>query len=417
MNDFDKKKLLELSEEAEKETLEEREYVRNKIEYFNQVKVLSAFISRQVSDLHFAPTTGYGYHDTGRDLLDDIYAEVFGAESAFVRWHFASGTHTIFTALNALLRPGEELLSITGHPYDTLAKSIGLCAEIKGSLIDKGVIYKEIPLTNKGEVHIDSFGEHINSRTKVAFIQRSRGYCWRKSLSIDDMSTIISKLKTIKKDIIVLVDNCYGEFVEIKEPCAVGADIVAGSLIKNPGGGICPAGGYVAGKKDFIDMVSSSLIAPGIGREVGASVFTNRFFYQGLYLAPLMVSQALQGMIWAGAFFQKLGLDISPLMGEKRGDIVQAVKLGSEKKLLAFCQAIQNNSPVDSHLTLESAYTPGYSDKIVMASGTFIQGASLELTADGPVREPYIAYLQGGLSYFHIKYAVMRAMERMECFL
>ena len=405
--------LLEISKKAEHDTKELREKVKD-IEEYNQLKVLKAFISRGVSDFHFSGSSGYGYHDSGRDLLDEIYAEVFGGEKALVRWQFVSGTHAISSALFGILRPGDEFVSITGTPYDTLGKVIGLVPGVKGTVIDWKINYREIPLREDGIVDIDSFERYITKNTKIAFIQRSRGYFWRKSLTVDDISIIVKKLKEIKNDIIILVDNCYGEFTDKKEPLDVGADIIAGSLIKNPGGGICPTGGYIAGREDLVELAAGRLTAPGIGSEVGTSMYINRTLYQGLYLAPLLVSQALCGMIWAGTMFEHLNYITLPVKGEKRGDTVQAVKLGSKEKLIKFCQGIQSSSPVDSHVNLEGGYTPGYSDKIVMAAGTFIQGASLELSADGPLREPFIAYLQGGLSYFHIKYAVLKALEGME---
>ena len=408
---FSYEELIKISEEAEKDTLMEREKAR-KIEEYNQTKVLEAFISSGVSDFHFSGSSGYGYNDTGREVLDEIYAKVFKAESALVRWQFVSGTHAIASALFGLLRPGEELLSITGTPYDTLGKVIGLFPGVENSIINCGTIYKEVPLNKDGSVALEAFEDYITDKTRVAFIQRSKGYCWRKSLSVDDIEKIVHKLKSIKEDIIILVDNCYGEFVEKREPLEAGADLIAGSLIKNPGGGICPTGGYVAGKEYLVEKVADRLTAPGLGGEVGATLGINRTFYQGFFLAPMVVSQALQGMIWAGEFFRKLRFKTLPGKEDIRGDIVQAVELGTEEKLMAFCQGIQSNSPVDSYVSLESSYMPGYEDKVVMASGTFFQGASLELTADGPIRAPFIAYLQGGLSYFHIKYAVINAIKR-----
>ncbi|MEQ8168404.1 MAG: methionine gamma-lyase family protein [Candidatus Eremiobacterota bacterium] len=405
--------LLEISKKAEHDTKELREKVKD-IEEYNQLKVLKAFISRGVSDFHFSGSSGYGYHDSGRDLLDEIYAEVFGGEKALVRWQFVSGTHAISSALFGILRPGDEFLAVTGTPYDTLGKVIGLVPGVRGTLTDWRINYREVPLRNDGNVDIESFERYITKNTKLAFIQRSRGYCWRKSLTVDDISPVVKRLKEIKKDIIILVDNCYGEFTDKKEPLDSGADIIAGSLIKNPGGGICPTGGYIAGREDLVELAAGRLTAPGIGSEVGTSMYINRTLYQGLYLAPLLVSQALSGMIWAGSMFEHLNYITLPARGEKRGDTVQAVRLGSKEKLIKFCQGIQSNSPVDSYVNLEGGYTPGYSDKLVMAAGTFIQGASLELSADGPLREPFIAYLQGGLSYFHIKYAVLRALEAME---
>ena len=405
--------LLEISKKAEDDTKDFREEVRH-IEEHNQLKVLKAFISRGVSDFHFSGSSGYGYHDSGRDLLDEIYAEVFGGEKALVRWQFVSGTHAISSALFGILRPGDEFLAVTGPPYDTLAKVIGIVPGAKGAIMDWKINYREIPLREDGTVDIESFEKHITKKTKLALIQRSRGYCWRKSLTVDDLSLIIKRLKEIKEDIIVMVDNCYGEFTDKKEPLEAGADIIAGSLIKNPGGGICPTGGYIAGREDLVELAAGRLTAPGIGSEVGTSMYINRTLYQGFYLAPLLVSQALCGMIWAGSIFEHLNYITLPNKGEKRGDTVQAVRLGSKEKLVKFCQGIQSNSPVDSHVNLEGGYTPGYSDKIVMAAGTFIQGASLELSADGPLREPFIAYLQGGLSYFHTKYAVLRALEALD---
>jgi len=405
--------LLEISKKAENDTKELREKVKD-IEEYNQLKVLKAFISHGVSDFHFSGSSGYGYHDSGRDILDEIYAEVFGGEKALVRWQFVSGTHAISSAMFGILRPGDEFLAVTGTPYDTLGKVIGLVPGVRGTLTDWRINYREVPLRNDGNVDIESFERYITKNTKLAFIQRSRGYCWRKSLTVDDISPVVKRLKEIKEDIIILVDNCYGEFTDKKEPLDSGADIIAGSLIKNPGGGICPSGGYIAGRGDLVELAAGRLTAPGIGSEVGTSMYINRTLYQGLYLAPLLVSQALSGMIWAGSMFEHLNYITLPAKGEKRGDTVQAVKLGSKEKLIKFCQGIQSNSPVDSHVNLEGGYTPGYTDKIVMAAGTFIQGASLELSADGPLREPFIAYLQGGLSYFHIKYAVLRALEAME---
>ncbi len=405
--------LLEISKKAEADTKNFRDEVKD-IEEYNQLKVLKAFISHGVSDFHFSGSSGYGYHDSGRDILDEIYAEVFGGEKALVRWQFVSGTHAISSAMFGILRPGDEFLAVTGPPYDTLGKVIGLVPGGKGTVMDWNIDYREIPLKNDGNVDIESFERYITKNTKLAFIQRSRGYCWRKSLTVDDISIIVKKLKEIKNDIIILVDNCYGEFTDKKEPLDVGADIIAGSLIKNPGGGICPTGGYIAGREDLVELAAGRLTAPGIGSEVGTSMYINRTLYQGLYLAPLLVSQALCGMIWAGTMFEYLNYITLPAKGEKRGDTVQAVRLGSKEKLIKFCQGIQSSSPVDSYVNLEGGYTPGYSDKLVMAAGTFIQGASLELSADGPLREPFIAYLQGGLSYFHIKYAVLRALEAME---
>lgn len=381
------------------------------IAYQNQVKVLNAFKHQRVRDTHFNVSTGYGYGDMGRDGLEEIYAEIFVAEDALVRSQIVSGTHAIAACLFGILRPGDELVSIMGSPYDTLASIIGKNNDIPGTLVDRGIKYSEARLQTDGAADFNSIAKSITKDTRMAFIQRSRGYSLRPSLTIDDIAHIISIIKTKNPDTLVMVDNCYGEFTDIKEPCQVGADIIAGSLIKNPGGGLVPSGGYVAGKKDLVEQVSYHLTAPGLGKELGASLINNRYLYQGVFMAPHVVMQALKSASLVAYIFEKYGYQVYPSWNELRGDIVQAVKLKNTNEVLNFCQVIQNNSPVDSDVRLEFAELPGYDDPVVMAAGTFVQGSSIELSCDAPLREPYCAYLQGGLTYEHCRYVIKELIE------
>ncbi|WP_407669693.1 methionine gamma-lyase family protein [Paenibacillus kobensis] len=379
----------------------------------NQWKVIRAFQQHKVSDFHFNGSTGYGYNDRGREVLDLVYADVFGAEAALVRPHFVSGTHTIGTALFGVLRPGDELLYVTGRPYDTLHKVIGKPGDGTGSLQDWGIGYGEVALLPDGTVDWDGVAAQMNERTKVVGIQRSRGYDWRSSFTVEQIGEMVSRLKAIKPDVIVFVDNCYGEFTELTEPTEVGVDLMAGSLIKNPGGGIAATGGYIAGKADLVEAAAYRLTAPGIGGEVGAMLGTMRGMYQGLYFAPHTVGQALKGSVFASALFEMLGFETKPAWDEPRTDLIQAIRFGSADHLIAFVQGIQKAAAVDSHVVPEPWDMPGYEHPVIMAAGTFIQGGSLELSADAPIREPYIAYMQGGLTYGHVKFGVLTALSRM----
>jgi len=376
----------------------------------NQWKVLEAFRKRKVSDFHFAASTGYGYNDRGREVLDEVYADVFGAEAALVRPHLVSGTHTIATALFGVLRPGDEIVFVTGRPYDTLHKVIGKPGDGTGSLADWGVRASEVPLTAAGNVDWEAVAAAVTPRTKVFAIQRSRGYDWRPSFTVADMAEMAARLKRLKPDAIVFADNCYGEFTEEREPTEVGVDLIAGSLIKNPGGGLAVSGGYIAGRKELVELAAYRLTAPGIGGEVGAMLGTTRLIFQGLFLAPHLVGQAVKGSIFAASVFEELGFETHPSWNDPRTDLIQAVRFASAEHLIAFVQAIQKAAAVDSHVVPEPWDMPGYESPVIMAAGTFIQGGSLELSADAPIREPYIAFMQGGLTYAHVKFAVRQAL-------
>jgi len=380
----------------------------------NQWKVIDAFQNHHVSDFHFAGSTGYAYNDRGREVLDLVYADVFGAEAALVRPHFASGTHTISTALFGVLRPGDELFYITGRPYDTLHKVIGSVGDGHGSLLDFGITYREAALQENGNVDWTAIENGITPATKVIGIQRSRGYDWRSSFTVEQIGEMVRRIKAINPELIVFVDNCYGEFTEEYEPTNVGADLIAGSLIKNPGGGIAETGGYICGKKKYVELAAYRLTAPGIGGEVGAMMGTTRGIYQGLFLAPTLVGQAIKGSIFAAAMFEKVGFVTKPAWHEKRTDLIQAISFTGPEHLIAFVQGIQLAAAVDSHVVPEPWEMPGYEHPVIMAAGTFIQGGSLELSADAPIREPYIGYMQGGLTYAHVKYGVLKTIQVMK---
>ncbi|MEK4249904.1 methionine gamma-lyase family protein [Paenibacillus sp. FSL W7-1287] len=401
--------LLQATEEEVSEAFVEVERIGER----NQWKVIQAFQKHKVSDYHFSGSTGYGYNDRGREVLDLVYADVFGAEKAFVRPHFASGTHTISTALFGVLRPGDELLYITGKPYDTLHKVIGKEKDNSGSLADWGISYACVDLLDDGQVNWEEVAKAITSRTKVIGIQRSRGYDWRASFTIEQIQHMVEQIRKLTEDAIIFVDNCYGEFTELLEPTEVGVDLMAGSLIKNPGGGIAETGGYIAGKAEYVEAAAYRLTAPGIGLEVGAMLGTLRAMYQGLFLAPHIVSQAVKGSVLAAAVFEKLGFETKPKWNEKRTDLIQAVRFGQADHLISFVQGVQQAAAVDAHVTPEPWDMPGYEHAVIMAAGTFIQGGSLELSADAPIREPYIAYMQGGLTYAHVKYGILLSLEKM----
>ncbi|WP_373460395.1 aminotransferase class I/II-fold pyridoxal phosphate-dependent enzyme [Paenibacillus sp. V4I7] len=380
----------------------------------NQWKVISAFQKHKVSDYHFASSTGYGYNDRGREVLDLVYADAMGAEAALVRPHFVSGTHTIGTALFGVLRPGEHLLYITGKPYDTLHKVIGKPGDGMGSLQDFGIAYSEVALTEEGAPDWSAIAAAIQPNTKVIGIQRSRGYSWRPSFTVEQIGEMVRFVKEVNPALIVFVDNCYGEFTELQEPTQVGVDLMAGSLIKNPGGGIAPSGGYIAGRRDLVELAAYRLTAPGIGGEVGAMLGATRAMFQGLFLAPHLVGQAVKGSIFAAAVFEELGFESHPRPQTPRTDLIQAIRFTSADHLITFVQGIQKAAAVDSHVVPEPWDMPGYEHPVIMAAGTFIQGGSLELSADAPIREPYIAYLQGGLTYSHCKLGVLTAIQHME---
>ncbi|QMV44573.1 methionine gamma-lyase family protein [Cohnella cholangitidis] len=397
--------------EAAEELAASRFRVIDRIVENNQGKVIRAFQKHRVSDFHFAASTGYGYNDSGREVLDLVYADVFGAEAAIVRPHLVSGTHTISAALFGCLRPGDELLFVTGRPYDTLHKVIGKPGDGLGSLADWGVHSKIVPLQADGSVDWDGVAAATTERTKVFAIQRSRGYDWRPSFSVDQIGEMVSRIKSICPEGIIFVDNCYGEFTEEKEPTEVGVDLIAGSLIKNPGGGLAASGGYIAGKQRLVELAAYRMTAPGIGGEVGAMLGTTRSIYQGLFLAPLLVGQAVRGSIFASAIFAKLGFETHPRWDDPRTDLIQAIRFDGADQLVHFVQSIQKAAAVDAHVVPEPWDMPGYEHPVIMAAGTFIQGGSLELSADAPVREPYIAYMQGGLTYAHVKFAVKQALK------
>jgi cystathionine beta-lyase family protein involved in aluminum resistance len=396
------------------EAVAEQTKSHEKIALLNTKKVLAAFAKNQVADYYLKPTTGYGYSDVGRDKLDDIYADICKTDAALVRSHFVSGTHAIATALLGVLRPGDEMIGITGTPYDTLQTVIGITGKVPGSLIDLGVIYKEIPMIG-GTADLKALEKAITPKTKLIHIQRSCGYSnVRRTLHVDEIGAICQAAKKIKPDVICFVDNCYGEFMEEKEPTEVGADLMAGSLIKNLGGGLAPNGGYIVGRKDLVELASYRLTAPGLGGEMGATLGdTARELYQGLFLSPHVVLQAVKTAIFAAQVFSSLGYKVSPLPDAKRSDIIQVVTLGDAAKLCAFCEAIQANSPIDAHVKPVPSHLPGYADEIIMAAGTFVQGASIELSADAPMREPYNVYFQGGLTYEHGILAIMAAAKKI----
>ena len=406
------KKLMELKQQIWEESAPFFRKV-DEVAEANTLKVLNAMRECKVSEAHFNTTSGYAYDDIGRGKLEELYAEIFGAERALVRTQFVSGTHALATALFGILRPGDELVSLTGKPYDTMQTVIGYDNPSPGSLKEFGILYDELPLVD-GRVDLGGISSVLKPSTKLVLIQRSRGYSMRPPLTVSGIGEIVAEVKRVKPDCVCFVDNCYGEFVDTKEPLEAGADLMAGSLIKNPGGGIAPTGGYIVGRKDLVELASYRLTAPGMGDELGASLANNRWMFQGIFLAPHVVAQAIKGAIFAAGLFSRLGYRTNPLPEEQRGDIIQAIELGSAEKLTAFCRGIQKYSPVDSFAAPEAWDMPGYADQVIMAAGTFVQGASIEFSADGPLRPPYNVYLQGGLTLEHAVIGILGAAQEME---
>ncbi len=404
-------KIYQLGSKAE-ENLKERFCKIDEVAEYCQLKVLRAMRENRVSDTCFETSTGYGYNDMGRDTLEAVYASVFHAEDALVRTQITCGTHALSLAMAANLRPGDEILSPVGKPYDTLEQVIGI-TEAKGSLAEYGITYRQVNLLPDGAFDYEGIRATINQRTKLIEIQRSKGYQTRPTLSVAKIGELISFIKGIKPDVICMVDNCYGEFVEELEPTDVGADLCVGSLIKNPGGGLAPSGGYIVGKKEYVEQCAYRLTTPGLGKEVGASLGINRAFFQGLFLAPTVVASALKGAIFAANLYEALGFPCIPNATESRHDIIQAVTLGSPEAVIAFCKGIQAAAPVDSFVTPEPWAMPGYHSDVIMAAGAFYQGSSIELSADAPIEPPYAVYFQGGLTWYHAKYGILMSLQML----
>lgn len=403
--------IINFSDEILKDIENQFEKIKEVREY-NQYKVLKAMQKANLSDNHFNWTTGYGYNDLGREKIEEIYADVFECEDAIVRPIIVNGTHALTLCLQGILRPNDEILSVTGKPYDTLEGVIGIREE-KGSLKEFGVKYSQVDFLDDGNIDKETIKTKINDKTKIVFIQRSKGYSWRKSLSINDIKEVVDLVKSIKKDIIVMVDNCYGEFIETKEPTDVGVDIMAGSLIKNPGGGLALTGGYIAGRKDLVELISYRLTSPGIGKECGLTFGTTRNVLQGFFMAPYVVSQAMMGAIFCSRAFSKLGYEVLPKYDDVRSDIIQIVKLKNSDEVIAFCQGIQAAAPVDAYVKPIPWDMPGYDSQVIMAAGAFVQGSSIELSADAPIKPPYNVYFQGGLTFEHSKMGTLKAIKYM----
>lgn len=405
----------EIIKQAERDLREQFEKIDD-IRDYNQEKVLNAFVENRVAPEHFYTVSGYGHDDLGREVLDKVFAQVFKAEKALVRIHFASGTHTLACALFGNLRQGDKLLSAVGTPYDTMQEVIGTMGDEetrRSSLIGNGVLYDEVPLINGMDVDFEKLEKMLDSSTTMVLIQRSKGYSTRKSLTIETIKRICKIVKSKNPNCICFVDNCYGEFVDTKEPLEVGADLIGGSLIKNPGGGIVEAGGYIAGKEIYVERAANRLTAPGIGSEGGAMFNQHRLIFQGLFMAPSVVSEAVKGAVLASKIFDEIGFDSSPKYNEKRTDIIQNITFGSPEPLEHFCRTIQSLSPVNGYVTPIPEYIPGYEDQVIMAGGTFVEGSTIELSADGPMRAPYVAYMQGGLNYAHVKIALEKILDKV----
>ena len=407
------KVVLEMSERAERRCSERYRQIDLTAQE-NTMRVLDSFRAHRVAEACFSGTTGYGYDDLGRETLDQIYADLLGTESALVRIGFVNGTHALTTALFALAKPGEMVLSLTGLPYDTLQEAIGIRGNTFGSLKFYGIGYQQVELAPDGGPDYQAIAEACcNNNISAVLIQRSRGYASRKALTVDEIERMIRTVREIRPEINIMVDNCYGEFTDIREPGHVGADLMAGSLIKNPGGGLAPTGGYVAGRKELVERAAVRLTTPGIGGECGASLGSNRLLFQGLFVAPHVVAQALKTSVFCAAMMEELGIDSFPGVDEPRSDIIQTVRLGSEERMKRFCRGIQKGAPVDAYVTPEPWAMPGYDDPVIMAAGAFIQGSSIELSADGPIREPYNIYVQGGITYESGKLGILYAVEEL----
>ncbi len=405
-------RIVQLSKQVECEIADKFKEI-DEIASFNQEKVLNAFIKNRVSDSHFNHSTGYGYNDMGREIIDQIYADTFGTEDALVRHNIVNGTHALSIALFAVLRPGDILLAVTGKPYDTLEEAIGISGdENSGSLKDFGVNYRQVDLKDN-KPDFDGIKEALTKDVKCCIIQRSKGYDWRDTLSSEEIGEIVQFIKKIKPDTICMVDNCYGEFVEKNEPSNFGADMIVGSLIKNVGGGLAQSGGYIAGTKECVQLAAYRQTSPGIGKECGATLGQNRHILQGFFMAPHIVAQAVKTAIFCGAMMEKLGFEVNPTSKAKRSDIIQSIKFNSAEKLIKFCEAIQAASPIDSFVTPEAWDMPGYNHKVIMAAGTFVSGASIEISADAPIKPPYVGYMQGGLTYESGKLAIMLAASKL----
>ena len=405
------REVLEFGARIEKKLTDRFLAIDRRAEY-NQLKVIGGMQKNRVSDIHFAATTGYGYNDLGRDTLEAVYASVFHGESALVRPQLISGTHALNIALSGNLRPGDELLSPVGKPYDTLEEVIGIRPSC-GSLAEYGITYRQVDLKEDGSFDFEGIRQALNERTRLVTIQRSKGYATRPTLSVERIGELIAFIKSIRPDVICMVDNCYGEFVETIEPTDVGADMIVGSLIKNPGGGLAPIGGYIVGRQDCVDRASYRLSAPGLGKEVGASLGINQQLYQGLFMAPVVVAGALKSAIFAANIYEKLGFSVVPNAVESRHDIIQAVTFGRPEGVIAFCQGVQAAAPVDSYVTPEPWAMPGYDSDVIMAAGAFVQGSSIELSADGPIKPPYAVYFQGGLTWPHAKLGILMSLEKL----
>ncbi|KXG75157.1 hypothetical protein AN618_20280 [Fervidicola ferrireducens] len=401
--------IITLAESVVKEVGKEFEKV-NEIVECNQLKVTAAMVENSLSDFHLNDSTGYGYNDLGRETIEAVYSSVFRAEDALVRPQIISGTHAIILCLFGVLKPQDELLCVTGEPYDTLKDAI--LGKNVGSLREYNIKYSQVELRN-GKPDFEKIREKISKKTKMVLIQRSRGYSMRPTLDIESIKELIEYIKGINEDIVCLVDNCYGEFTETKEPTEVGADLCAGSLIKNPGGGIAPTGGYVVGKRELIEQCAYRLYAPGLGKNCGPSLNFNRLALQGLFYSPMIVGEALKGSIFISRFFERAGFKVYPSYNEKRSDIVTAIEMGDKESLISFCRGLQKVGPVDAHIVPEPWEMPGYAHQVIMAGGSFIQGASIELSADAPIREPFVVYIQGGINFFHIKLGAMKALQNM----
>lgn len=405
------KKVYEFGKEIEKGLEERFSEIQQTVEY-NQMKVIRAMQESRVCAECFQSSTGYGYNDLGRETLEEVYAKVFHTEAALVRPQITCGTHALAVALAGNLRPGDEMISISGKPYDTLEEVIGIRPS-NGSLAEYGVTYKQVDLLENGDFDFDKIRETISEKTKLVEIQRSKGYQTRPTLSVEKIAAATAFVKSIRSDIIVMVDNCYGEFVEKEEPSDYGADMVVGSLIKNPGGGLAPIGGYIAGSTKCVENAAYRLSSPGLGKEVGATLGVNKDFFQGLFLAPTVVGGALKGAIFAANIYEKLGFKVVPNGSESRHDIIQAVEFGFPEGVIAFCEGIQSAAPVDSYVTPEPWAMPGYDSDVIMAAGAFIQGSSIELSADGPIKPPYAVYFQGGLTWEHAKLGILKSLQRL----